>query len=646
MAEPIVASKSGSLTRYISYIAMLAIVLAGVYAADRFARTLEQNQVNDATRALEELARTDQQSVKSALRALDESLSGLSAYLASSDVNVVSFDAMANEALRRNSALRALVYANKQAGATANTATALLSAQIPPTVLERNWLGELVPAAPRASYLPILRVRSSAADAGDYAALMGFDLLSDPDLSTVLLSSKQAVSYRSLVPGRVVISYAKLDADGVQSALLAEFEIASLFGTLSATKSTSNLAAARVFDGSDGAGLKLLFPAATSALEAPGSTSAALENRARRSVLVEEFTALGRKFRVETAPLAAFFKTADNLTPQLVRYGGAGLSALAALLILTLLTRNARIEKLVQIRGHELTVAFEQVRDSELMSMQSEKMSSLGQMVAGVAHEINTPLAYVTSNVELLQDRLSTVQEKTAEQHALLTELHHWQQKTPAQRNAWYEQALEQESAVARLRDRTLGKTTVLLDETLEGLVRVRDLVATLKDFSRVDRAPVDDIDIHQCIENTLKIAHNVVKHKAHIVKDFGNVPHVRCNPSQINQVLLNLITNAAQAMPQQEELGEIKISTRTAPDAIEILIADNGSGIPDEVLEKIFQPFFTTKSSGEGTGLGLAICEKIIKGHGGTISVDSSLGLGTIFTIRLPIAGESVFIV
>ncbi len=643
MVQPVpnLSRPSGTLTRVLGFLAAILILVVGSIAADRFAQSLQDNQRIAQTQALKELASTDRGSVQSALRLLDESLSGLRAYLASvASVDPGSFAAMTNETLRRNPALRSVGYAT-EVNANAPQASVAAAATDPRDasvsgILERNWFGDLVPAAKRERYMPITTMISVAEENENYASLVNFDLLSNASIAPLLANDQQSVSYQSLVPGRAMILLPAGSSGHPHRALLAEVEIQRLLSQVG----TSTNAQARVYDASDASGLKLLYPSATNSAEPIATLAPVLRGQILRNVQVSEFDAIGRKFRVETSPLSGFFSGADQRTATYVRIGGIIASALAALLLLNLITRNARIEKLVDQRGQELSQAYEQVRDSELMSMQAEKMSSLGQMVAGVAHEINTPLAFATSNVELLNERMAQVRNSVSTQDGLMAELAQWQSKTADEKNSWYQRAMEQSQVIARLNKRTLASTGDLVDESLEGLNRVRDLVATLKDFSRVDRAPVDDIDIHQCIENTLKVAHNAIKHRCEVVRDFQSLPHVRCNPSQLNQVLLNLVSNAAQAMT---DIGEIKISTRHSAANIEIDVADNGSGMSEQVLKKIFQPFYTTKASGEGTGLGLAICEKIIKAHGGTINVVSEIGRGTTFTISLPIAGPPV---
>jgi signal transduction histidine kinase len=163
----------------------------------------------------------------------------------------------------------------------------------------------------------------------------------------------------------------------------------------------------------------------------------------------------------------------------------------------------------------------------------------------------------------------------------------------------------------------------------------VAEIVANLKDFSRIDRSKVAHSNINDCLNNTLMLAKHQLK-MVTVNKNLGEIPDITCAPSQINQVFLNLITNAVQAMP--EERGTLTLTTRTEGEGIAVDVADNGSGIPPDVLPKIFDPFFTTKDIGKGTGLGLSISYKIIEQHGGKISVESKPGAGTKFTVWLPL--------
>jgi signal transduction histidine kinase len=260
-------------------------------------------------------------------------------------------------------------------------------------------------------------------------------------------------------------------------------------------------------------------------------------------------------------------------------------------------------------------------------------MSSLGQMVAGVAHEINTPLAYVKSSLESVTTQLPELSTLLADTEKLLTML----QTGDATESQIGEQFGRVTALAQELRQHeVLDMLNRLVTDGLYGINQISELVSNLKNFSRLDRNKVARFDLREGLENTLQIARNLVKFKD-VRKQYGDIPQVSCSPSQINQVFLNLVTNAAQATP--ESGGIIRIVTRrVGDDQVAVDVEDNGHGIPPEVLPKIFDPFFTTKDVGKGTGLGLSIAYKIIQQHGGKISVASEVGKGTRFTVQLPV--------
>ncbi len=178
-----------------------------------------------------------------------------------------------------------------------------------------------------------------------------------------------------------------------------------------------------------------------------------------------------------------------------------------------------------------------------------------------------------------------------------------------------------------------------VINESLEGMARVSKIVSDLKDFSHVDKAELVHADLNKGIESTLNIVWNELKYKAQVIKDLGKIPLVKCYPQRLNQVFMNILVNAAQAI---EEKGEIRITTKADNGHVEIKISDTGKGIPPEVLPKIFDPFFTTKEVGQGTGLGLSMAYNIIQGHKGTIEVESEVGTGTTFIIRIPVETDA----
>lgn len=291
----------------------------------------------------------------------------------------------------------------------------------------------------------------------------------------------------------------------------------------------------------------------------------------------------------------------------------------------------------LQMRAHseELKDAYSRLQSSQLALVQSEKMASLGQMVAGIAHEINTPLGYVRNNVAMGQEIFQQVQAMNDGYEALLDSL-------------LDEQAAEDEVAahvrhVVQLREagntrEMLHAMHGLMEDSLYGIGQISELVMNLKDFSRMDAAAMESMSVNRCIESALRIGRNVLKDKVEVITELGEVPEIECAPSQLNQVFLNLFTNAAQAM---EANGTLHIRTWSDGDGIRVSVRDSGKGIPADIQARIFDPFFTTKPVGQGTGLGLAITHQIVQRHGGTIRVESAPGAGTCFHISLPVAAE-----
>ena len=310
-------------------------------------------------------------------------------------------------------------------------------------------------------------------------------------------------------------------------------------------------------------------------------------------------------------------------------YYSAFLLALLALLALQLRRANRGLERRVEQRTTELSSTLDKLKESETMLVQSEKMSALGQMVAGVAHEVNTPLAYVKASLEAAKSRAGDAGRLARETRWLLELVE--SEKTD-------EAALAAQLATVRnlIADKRLETLDTQLKDGLHGITQIAELVVSLKDFSRLERGSIVQYDVNQGVETTLRIAAAQLG-KRSVKKLFGEVPQIMASPSQINQVILNLVVNAAQATP--ESGGSIVVRTYM-PDAhrVAVEVADNGRGIPNDVLPKIFDPFFTTKDVGKGTGLGLAISYRIIEAHGGRIEVDSRAGVGTRFTVLLPV--------
>jgi two-component system, NtrC family, sensor kinase len=296
-----------------------------------------------------------------------------------------------------------------------------------------------------------------------------------------------------------------------------------------------------------------------------------------------------------------------------------------------LATVNESLEHRVSERTVELADALQHLKDSESALIQSEKMSSLGQMIAGVAHEINTPLAYVRSGLEILDEQLPQSAILSYETLKLLELL---SSGTPSEDEIAAQFALVQEQCLAAQQANTDGELAGVIKDGLYGISQISEIVLNLKNFSRLDRAKTSRFDLGEGLDSTLIIAKNLVKTKT-IHKEYAKNAQITGSPSQINQVFLNLISNAAQATGDD---GVITLRTSVEGAMARVEVEDNGAGIPADVLPKIFDPFFTTKKVGEGTGLGLSIAYKIISEHGGRIEVQSKVGRGTRFIITLPV--------
>jgi two-component system NtrC family sensor kinase len=294
---------------------------------------------------------------------------------------------------------------------------------------------------------------------------------------------------------------------------------------------------------------------------------------------------------------------------------------------------NETLEQRVAERTKELSLALTHLKESELMLIQTEKMSSLGQMVAGIAHEINTPLAYVKSSLASVRDRMPQIETIVVECQKLLQML----ERGDVPDEELSSQFARVSTLTSQFRAEADGSAlTDLTRDGLHGIEEISEIILNLKNFSRLDRSKLQRFSLNEGIESTLVIARNLVKHKT-LHRHLREIPLVECSPSQINQVFLNLITNAAQAT--EDSTGEITVATAMAANGqVRVDISDNGHGIPESIVAKIFDPFFTTKEVGQGTGLGLSIAYKIVQEHGGRIEVHSKVGRGTTFTVFLPV--------
>ena len=290
-------------------------------------------------------------------------------------------------------------------------------------------------------------------------------------------------------------------------------------------------------------------------------------------------------------------------------------------LVVALQKSNESIEKERSV----LQGMVKKLHEAQNQLLQSEKMASIGQLAAGVAHEINNPIGYVNSNLGTLDKYLKDIYVMLAayEQAEPLLAVH--------PETAAHIKLLREKLDIEFLKE----DLSALMHESAEGILRVKKIVQDLKDFSHVDEAEWQWVDLHKGLESTLNVVWNEIKYKADVVKQYNEQPEVECLPSQLNQVFMNLLVNAAHAI---EDKGIIMLRTGVYGNEVWVEVSDSGTGIAPENLNRIFEPFFTTKPVGKGTGLGLSLSYGIVQKHHGRINVASEVGTGTTFRIYLPV--------
>ncbi|MDD0816073.1 ATP-binding protein [Curvibacter sp. HBC28] len=277
--------------------------------------------------------------------------------------------------------------------------------------------------------------------------------------------------------------------------------------------------------------------------------------------------------------------------------------------------------------NEELKELNGKLSDARTKLIQSEKLASIGQLAAGVAHEINNPIGFIFSNFGTLEKYLQDLFQMLSAYEQAESELGN----SPV---AGRLRALYKELEIEYLKD----DIPSLMSESRDGIQRVRKIVQDLKDFSRVDaRQEWEWASLHNGIDSTLNIVNNEIKYKADVVKLYGELPEVQCLSSELNQVFMNLLVNAAHAIGT--ERGTITIRTGVSGPDVWVEVADTGCGIAPENLGRIFDPFFTTKAVGQGTGLGLSLSYGIVQKHGGQMTVASQPGEGTTFRVKVPIS-------
>jgi signal transduction histidine kinase len=281
------------------------------------------------------------------------------------------------------------------------------------------------------------------------------------------------------------------------------------------------------------------------------------------------------------------------------------------------------LEHLVAQKTRELVETYGNLKKVHNQMLQQEKMASIGQLAAGVAHEINNPAGFIGSNLGSLQKYVNKLNEG----------LCFMEQTLKGVDDAELHAAIKTKKRQLKL-DFVQEDINDLIAESKDGIDRIATIVRSLKSFSRAEDDKQEPIDLQKVLESAINIAWNEIKYKAKITKKIQPLPQVTCFPQQLGQVFVNLLVNAAQAI---EDQGAITVKTHLEKDWVVVEICDTGSGIPEERLAKLFEPFFTTKEAGKGTGLGLSICHDIILKHHGLIEVNSTVGIGTCFTIKLP---------
>jgi len=292
---------------------------------------------------------------------------------------------------------------------------------------------------------------------------------------------------------------------------------------------------------------------------------------------------------------------------------------------------NDSLEQRVSARTEELSGAYEELKESQVQLVQAEKMSSLGELVAGISHEINTPLWYLMSNSTVVQERLVEIGNFLEIAENMITAA----KSRTAVKEAVSVGLVGMNKMIAAGLKEDIDEAVDLVRDSIEGLEELSELAQSLKDFSRLDRAKQGQFNVNEGLTKTLLIVKNKIKYNATVHKHFGEVPSILCSPSQINQVFLNLIVNAADSLDEQ---GDIVLHTWVKDGTVGIRVADTGCGIPEDELSKVRDPFFTTKDVGKGTGLGLSIVDQIVTAHHGKLTIESTPGEGTTVTVLLPV--------
>jgi signal transduction histidine kinase len=344
-------------------------------------------------------------------------------------------------------------------------------------------------------------------------------------------------------------------------------------------------------------------------------------NLARRDAASRPHSALCWPLTIETRVIGAISINRDPSRPPFVQNDMAEGWIMVSLL--AIVVENIQLQVAMRQRIAEQQELIGKLNDTRSQLLQAEKMAAVGQLAAGVAHEINNPIGYVNSN-------LGTLGRYVGDLLGLLELYTHAEPELPAAGR----EAIENRRDEIDL-DFLRQDVVELVAQSREGVERVKKIVQDLQQFSRADDAKWLTTDLHEGLETTLNIVWNELKYKAQVIKEYGELPRVECLPSQLNQVFMNLLVNAAQAI---ETRGTVTIRTGRKDEQVFVEIRDTGKGIAPEHMKRLFEPFFTTKPVGQGTGLGLSLSYRIIQRHGGRIEVESEPGRGTVFRVWVPV--------
>lgn len=345
---------------------------------------------------------------------------------------------------------------------------------------------------------------------------------------------------------------------------------------------------------------------------------------------------LDELYKAWNAHLSKFYQAREKFFVVILAYIIV-LLLFTAYIALKLRDLYVNLDGQVAMRTSEVKKAYEELNQSEKQLMQTEKMASLGQLVAGVAHEINTPLSYITCNLDTVRSNMkdfNVILETSRLMSAIIS-------RKPLDKEKLSVVIKRNVIAYRDINNRgTVSGIDELLNDSTYGLNEISQLVSSLKDFSRLDTSDTSNTDIHNGLDATIKICGNLIGNRRLIKNYDADLPNVEGVPAQLNQVFMNILSNAAQATDDND--GVIEISTVVLEgENVQVTIKDNGIGMNEETSACMFDPFFTTKDVNEGTGLGLSIAYKIIKSHGGTINVKSMPGQGTEIVILLPISQQ-----